>query len=106
MKLHLVQADRFDDIDDNGDGLIDADELEDEYSLPEIVAKSYIQAYDKNGDGGLDRQGRNVNQLQVEQFIMYGEEPFNPFEPSANTFFLFLSFLSLSEPSGIFYNSV
>lgn len=58
MKLHLVQADCFDDIDDSGDGYIDAAELVDEYNIPEIVANSYITAFDKNGDGKLDPADR------------------------------------------------
>ncbi|XP_078342222.1 15 kDa calcium-binding protein-like [Oculina patagonica] len=57
-----VNADRFDDIDSDGDGFIEAEELVAAYAqpghnpMPLFVAKSNVKAYDENGDGGLDRK--------------------------------------------------
>ena len=54
---------RFDDVDDSIDGFIDVAELMDEHKFPEIVADSYVMAFDKNGDGKLDPAGRNSFKL-------------------------------------------
>lgn len=37
--------------------MIDSEELQKAYRLPEMIANSYITAYDTNGNGGIDREG-------------------------------------------------
>ena len=55
--------DLFNEYDDNGDGLVAPEEIENHLSAAMVTINNYVAIYDSNNDGKLNREGKKIDKL-------------------------------------------
>jgi len=53
--------DYFNEYDDNGDGLVAPEEVENHLSAGMVTINNYVATYDSDNDGKLNREGKKID---------------------------------------------